>query len=335
MSQSSKLYDSLTHQQRQFYKEKTFSGTQKIKVWINFLSKISILDKLTDGKIKILKTAMIVCFILAFASIFVAVGMEDVRVAVVTLVLIGAGVFIYQKRQKLKEQDVNNYLRQFFLPVLNVLKDKVKPDTKLSANLDFRNPRKAQKPVESKVGGRTQKLFSPTYIISRVALSDDSLLEFVVKDDIKDLNWTKRSASGKTKYKKKTKFVHQCMIKMTLSTREYTWNESIHPDIQIVEDNGNYLAKVKVKIKKLGDNVLHVKAFFEAIQSIYEQFQPLNPTTNATTSRDDSVEYQDDFLMVPYVWYGGYFDQYDYDSFDYSDTGEIMTEGDTANVFDS
>lgn len=125
------------------------------------------------------------------------------------------------------------------------------------------------------------------------------------------------------------------MIKMTLAKEEYTWNQSDHPDIHIIEDNGNYIAKVKVKIKKVGENVLHVKAFFDAIQSIYAQFQPLNPTTNATTTRDDSVEYEDSFLMVPYVWYGGYFDQYDYDSFDYSDSGEIMTEGDTANVFDS
>lgn len=335
MSKSSKLYDSLTQQQRQFYKEKTFSGTQKIKAWINFLSKISILDKLTDGKIKVFKTAMIVCFVAAGISIFLAIALESLQVIIATILLIVAGVVILNQRKKLKEQDVNNYLRQFFLPVLNVLKDKVNPEAKLSANLDFRNPRKAQKPVESKIGNRKQKLFSPTYIIARVALSDDSLLEFVVKDDIKDLNWTKRSASGKTKYKSKTKFVHQCMIKMTLPKKEYTWNESTHPDIQIVEDNGNYLAKVKVKIKKLGDNVLHIKAFFEAIQSIYEQFQPINPTTNATTSRDDSVEYEDNFMMVPYVWYGGYFDQYDYDSFDYSDTGEIMTEGDRANVFDS
>ena len=57
--------------------------------------------------------------------------------------------------------------------------------------------------------------------------------------------------------------------------------------------------------------------------------------TKAKTIRDDSEEYEDDYMFVPYVWYGGYFDQYDYDSFDYSDTGEIMMEDEAANVFDS
>ena len=90
-----------------------------------------------------------------------------------------------------------------------------------------------------------------------------------------------------------------------------------------------------MKIKKTGNHILHVKAFFDTMQSIYALFQPLNPTVQASTVRDESVEYQDHFMTTPYIWYGGYFDQYDYDSFDYSDTGEIMTEDETANVFDS
>ncbi|MEL7002682.1 MAG: hypothetical protein AAFN93_08080, partial [Bacteroidota bacterium] len=73
MSNRSKLYESLTQQQQQFYEEKTFSGTQKIKAWIGFLSKISVLDKLGDGKVKSLQTAMIVCIVGAVLSIFAAI----------------------------------------------------------------------------------------------------------------------------------------------------------------------------------------------------------------------------------------------------------------------
>ncbi len=335
MGKASKLYNSLTHQQKQFYQEKTLSTTMKIKAWISFLSRVSSLDKLEDDMTAILMRWAIASFVVAFVSIIAAAVSEIGWILFGTLLLVIVGIVLLIRRKKLKQKDVNNYLRLFFLPILNVLKDKAGDDAKLSASLDFRNPRKVLEPVKSTIGVRKQKLYSPTYIISKVPLTDDTLLEFAVKDDIKDLRWTKRSASGKTKYKSKTKFVHQCFIKMTLPKKEYTWNGTEAPGVQIIDHNDQYVAKVKVKIKKVGDHVLHVKAFFDAIQSVYGQFQPLNPTTNAPTSKDESVEYEDVFMAVPYVWYGGYFDRYDYDSFDHSDTGEVMMDDDATNVFDS
>ncbi|MEM9857908.1 MAG: DUF308 domain-containing protein [Bacteroidota bacterium] len=335
MGKAAKLYNSLNTQQRQFYREKTLSTTMKVKQWIAFLSKVSTLDKLGDGKIKLLSGLGAICIVLGVISIFVAAFSEVYEIFIASGVLIITGIVLLLMRRKALKQDINNYLRQFFMPVLNVIKDKAGEEAKLSASLDFRNPRKALEPVRSKVGTRDQKLYSPTYIMSRVSLKDGTLLEFVVKDDIKDLNWKKRSASGKTKFKRKTKFVHQCFIKMTLPKAEYTWNETQGEGIEIADHNDHYQVKTKIKIKKIGDHVLHVKAFFEAIQAIYELFQPLNPKAKASTVRDDSEEFDDSLMLVPYVWYGGYFDQYDYDSFEYSDTGEMIMEDESANVFDS
>ncbi|MEM7549500.1 MAG: hypothetical protein AAF363_07495 [Bacteroidota bacterium] len=336
MGKAAKLYQSLSQQQKQFYKEKTLSTTMKVKQWIAFLSKISTLDKLGDGKIKKLMGFGVAAIVITVVSFFVALISETYEVLIGSAVFLIAGIILFAKRKDAKEQDINNYLRQFFMPVLNVLKDKAGENAKLGASLDFRDPRKVLDPVKSVIGTRKQSMYSPTYIMTRLSLKDGTLLEFVVKDDIKDLNWKKRSASGKTKYKNKTKFVHQCFIKMTLAKTEYTWNGTQTEGIEVVDHNGHYQVKSKIKIKKIGDHVLHVKAFFEAIQSIYALFQPLNPSSGASTVRNDTEEeYQDDYMFIPYVWYGGYFDDYDYDSFDYSDTGEIVMEDEAANVFDS
>ncbi|MGD1957847.1 MAG: DUF308 domain-containing protein [Fulvivirga sp.] len=335
MSKASKIYNSLSHQQKQFFKEKTLSATMKVKQWIAFLSKISTLDKMGDGKIKRLLGFGIAAIVIAVISAIVALVSEVIEILIGSGILLIGGILMLVQRSAAKKKDINNYLRQFFMPVLNVLKDKAGEDAKLAASLDFRNPRKVLDPVRSTIGTRKQKMYSPTYIMSRVTLKDGTLLEFVVKDDIKDLNWTKRSASGKTKYKRKTKFVHHCFIKMTLAKAEYTWNGTQDDGIEVVDHNGHYQVKARIKIKKVGDHVLHVKSFFDTMQAIYALFGPLNPSTPASTRRDDSEEFHDDYMFVPYVWYGGYFDEYDYDSFEYSDTGEIMMEDEAANVFDS
>ena len=335
MSKSSQLHRSLSPDQLAFYNEKTISSTKKVKDWIGFFSKISALDKIGDSKVKSFGTLGAVSFVVAFISIFVVVASEEVLILAFTVLCIIAGIIFLSKRKELKNKDVNNYLRMFFLPVLEVLKIKAGENAKLAANLDFRNPRKSMEPVKSTVGVRKQSLFTPVYIISKVKLSDDSLLEFVVKDDIKDLKWTKRSASGKTKYKSKTKFVHHCFVKLTLSKEAYTWDGEQSPDVAVEETETHFVAKSKIKIKKIGDHVLQVKAFFETIQVIYEQFEPKNPTGNATTRQSETNDADDDLMLVPYVWYGSHFDRYDYDSFDYSEAHDMEHSEEGASVFDS
>lgn len=336
MSKASRIYKTLTNQQQQFVNEKNISATFRIKKWLGFLQKVSLYDQFGDERIKRIRTLMIWSFVLAAISLFAFGIAEFPEGWLSTLFLLILGIALAIRIRKLKQGDINNYLRMFFFPVVNVLKDKAGEDAKLAATLDFRNPRKANDPVKSVVNGRNLSLYKPTYIICKVQLIDGALLEFVVSDDLKDFNWTKRSASGKTKYKSKTKVVHHCFIKMTLPKSEYTWNGTNPPDVQIVDHNGDYFAKQKIKIKKLGkDNILNVNAFFAAIQGIYELFKPLNPAAQEPRRSEETNEYEDDYAAIPYIWYGTTYTDYDYDSFDYQDTGNYMYEDEGATVFDS
>ncbi len=336
MSKASRIYHSLTSQQKQLADEKNISATFRIKKWLGLLQKVSLYDQYLDQRIKRLQVLLIWSFVVGVISIFVFFATEFFEGTLISVLLIIVGIVLAVKRKKLKEGDINNYLRKFFMPVVAVLKDKAGEDARLAATLDFRNPRKAQKPQKSVVNGRNLSLYTPTYIIAKVMLKDGVLLEFVVSDDLKDFNWKKRSASGKTKYKSKTKMVHHCFIKMTLPKSEYTWNGTESPQVQIVDHNGDYFAKQKIKIKKLGkDNILNVNAFFAAIQSVYELFKPQNPMDEPPRKAEGEQMHYEDYSMIPYMWYGASFSDYDYDSFDYQDSGDMMYEDEGATVFDS
>lgn len=337
MSQASKIKESLTKEQLDFYQRKTLSSTMKVRDWIGFLSAIAQLDKIGDSKIKNLMGFSIACFVIAFFSIFVAVGTEVFEVFIGTTLLVITGIALRIRRKKLKEQDLSNYLREFFIPLLHLLQDKAGEKTKLSAKVDFTNPRAAS-PEKSMVRGRDQKLYTPIYIIAQITLLDKVYLEFIVQEAIKDLNWRTTNARGKTKYKSKTKVVHMCTTRMTLPRSEYRWDGSSIPEVEITETSDAFIAKTKVKIKKIGDHVLHIRDFINSIQLIYEQFEPLNPTlegSSASSEHDTDDSYSEVGMIAPYIWYGGYFDRYDYDSFDHTYYEEGVYEHEGESVFDS
>lgn len=336
---SSQLFESFTEQQRAFVDKKTLSTTLKVKQWKGFLKKVSAYDQLADEQIKSLGKTIQISLIVAVVFVFLSF-MITPFLLLISLGLGGFGFFKMKERSDLKKRDVNNYLRLFFMPVVDALESKAGSDARLSATLDFRNPTKALTPEKSKVNGRNLSLYQPTYIIAKVTLLDKTQLEFVVKDDIKDFRWTKRSASGKTKFKRKCKTVHHILLKMTLSKDEYKWLGQTKSDTSVSDVVGAYLVKHRVKMKMGGGNLtMNVKSFFVAMQKVYDQFEPLNPRATRRDDDGDEAEYDDDMdtamAVGAYVWFDSSFDNYDYDSFDYSDNDQVMMDDEGATVFDS
>ncbi len=338
MSDAKTIYASFTTQQKQFVSEKTISTTLKVNKWLRFFTNTAHYDEMIEKSTKRWTTIAVISFIACFLSFFF-IALFGFMTLAGTVFFLALGIISLLRRKKNKEKDLSNYLRKLFIPILHVLQKKAGDHTRLAASLDFRIPRKAIKPEESKVLHKNLKLYQPKYIISKVTLKDKTILEFVVADDIKDFTWTKRSSSGKTKFKSKSKVVHHCFIKMTIDKEEYNLKNNPSEQVVISDHNGSFIAKVKVKIKVIGKNkILHPSHFFNGMQLIYDQFIPLNPKAGAPPKSDDdeTMDIDQEVAMgTPYIWYGAAFDQYDYDSFDHDEEGEFIMDDGAATVFDS
>lgn len=346
------LYQSLNPAERSFVDEKTISATYKVKRWLHLLAKAARFDVMIEAEAKKWsRFGTISIFLMIAAIISTFVLPDDIRLLVgipsAILFLVIAIVF-YKKSSKIKTKDINNYMRSFFMPVINILRDKAGEEAKLAAALDFRIPRKEMEAEQGKVGVRSVKSYHPNYIRSKVLLKDGVSLEFSVADQIHDFSWTKRSASGKTKFKSKTKYIHQCLIKMTLPKSTYQVKEAIDESVTVNSHNGDYIAKHKIKLKKIGvDNTLNVALFFKGVQAIYSQFESLNSpqVKKKNTDRDyddddEEIDVYDDGIdamdvAVAYMWMDTNFDDYDYDSFDYAEGSDFSMDDDSATVFDS
>ena len=346
MSSLSSIYNSFSEQQKQFVDEKTISATLRIEKWLGFLAKTVKYDHKIDKEVSLMGTLTWVGVIGIIISIIAAFVAENPFIALGVLAFILLIIISQVRKSKLHSKDLDNYLRLFFIPVLSILSEKAGKDAKLSASLDFRIPRKSLTPTESKVRGRNLKLYEPKYIATRVLLKDGVSLEFAVKDDIKDYSWTKRSASGKMKYKSKTKFTHQCFLKMTLPKSEYELSRTPPANIIIEEMGESYVAKSKIKVKVIGTSkVLNPKKLFEGIQQIYDCFLSfrMGEEQPKKAERSDEEEYEtedyyendDNMMLGAMMWHGDLFDRYDYDNFDYANSNEFMVDDDSVTVFDS
>ena len=344
MSRALKFYQELSEDQKKFIDEKQISATFSIKKWQAFLSKAAAYDTYGDKAIDGLAKKFALYLVLAIVSIIVAF-MVDLLIFIASAVFITLFVRQIMIKNKFEKRDMNNYLRLFFFPLLDVLKLKAGEDAKLSAQLDFRIPTRDQKPKEYSVDKKKIREFSQNYIIAKCQLKDAVLLEFVVADGIKEMKYWKRSASGKQKHKSKTKVTHQYYVKITAPKSEYSLKGKIPEMVRFEETDTDFVFKLKTKAKiDNKSHVLPVKEFLANIQQIYELIRANDPEKwEIKEKKPEGVgveaereEYYDDYTGVSMMmWSGGYFDRYDYESFESSETGIYDDASDEDTFFDS
>ncbi len=345
-SKARKFYNALDLQQKRFVDDKTISTSISVKHWIAFLTKASLYDQYAD-KARSKSGCLIALAVLACIASVVAYFELELQwfVAVpVVFALVAYGLIL--RRQNLAKRDINNYLRSFFMPFLDLMRVKAGEDAKLSASLDFRNPTKVLKPILSTVRSRKLETFQPKYILAKVTLLDGAYLEIVIADDIKQYSY--KSASGK--HKSKVKTTHHYFIRLSAPKRVYKRkNQKLPTAVTVEETDDEIIFKLKGKHKDLGYLILSPKVFLLGLQSLYHQLEELNPTvpplatathvnqpisgaSNRAASSDTGAA-----DAIPYLlWSDTFFDRTDYDSL--RDTGDIpliVDEDSKLNIFES
>jgi len=357
IQKAASYYKSLSPQQQQFVDEKTISATMSIRKWKSFLAKAAAYDTYGDKAIKKVNSHLLIAGVVGFILFFFLIGLGGYFLIGYLLVLAGILFFLIRRRNLFNNRNLNNYLRLFFFPFLDIMEAKAGPEAKLAASLDFRDPRKALTPEKSKVNKRNRKLYQPKYIIGKVGLLDKTQLEFVVADDIQDFSYWKTTARGKRKQKRKLKMVHHYAIKMAVDKSQYQLKPGNLPaHVQMEENSTHWVFKAKQKakvpvtdlvrqgkIKPTKLHVLPVNKFFQLVQEVYdfleakyppkEISQPSEETAAGSTQDTDNLSGLAALPLV--VWTGTYFDDYDYDSFEVSDEYAGDYEEGGATVFDS
>jgi hypothetical protein len=340
-SEARKIYRSLSPAEKQFLQDKKISSSLRAKDWISLFYKISRYDHANDELRKRLLYFIIGFSIAGFASLFIYPWASLFFAAIL-------GLVIYRKI-KLSKQDLSNHLRLFLMPWLKVMEDKAGEKAKIKLELDFRPPKQHGKINETKVNNRTIHHYRPEYIKAEAELKDESLMYLFLIDDFNVLNIKKRTARGKTKYKTKYKLVHHLMLKLVLSTRKYALQPTIPEGISVDRTEEHLVLKYHHKLKSNEEQAVYpFPEFLKIAEHVFQAIIPLEPGSGIVTAEvkpETEGEISSENMAIgagaiglaaaPFlVWSGGYFDDYDYDSF--SAPGHVSFQDlDSDSVFDS
>lgn len=344
ISKAKQFYQELTTQQKHFVDNKIINTTLSVKHWLGFLSKASAYDEYSDKARQTLSIRMAVVVVGIIGLVIMAFSMEIYYLLALPAML---GIVLYtmsQTRSHFARRDINNYLRLFFMPFLEVVRQKAGEEAKLSASLDFRDPFKVLKPTkeEIKVQGRKRyiDIYEPKMIIAGVTLLDNSYLETVVLDEIKKVSYT----NPRGKSKSKTKTVHRIFIRLTASKNVYRRNDqSIPPQVEFTDTADSYLFKLKQKKKEEAYEVLKPSEFFKELALLYGLLQPLHgaageaptPSTETIPAAASGITDTGTGITEALVWNDLLFNNYDYDSVSRRGSGLSGSDNESRNIFDS
>lgn len=339
-----KLYRQLAPHEKQFIQEKQIKGNFKVREWLSLLHKSAAYDAAGDEmRQKILKW-IIVAAVVMFFSLFIFPPLALVGLPVL--------IFLIVRRVRLSKRDLTNHLRLFVMPFLKVLSDKAGDRTRLKMELDFRPAKKHGKKDTRKVPNRTINRYQPQWAKAEAELMDGSSLYVFLVDDYDIISQKKRTTRGKTKYKTKYKIVNHLLIKMVLPAENYTLRENLPEELETEVSDQQIAIKLKGKIKtREKDTVYPFPEYLKAMELVYASVIPseklLKQLPAETTEQDEERPEADEGVSpevlgaaagvaaVPFLmWSTGYFDDYDYDSFDSSEAVAFGVGGEDS-VFDS
>lgn len=353
MASASKFYDALSPQEKRFIEDKTMSSTLSVKNWITFLQRASAYDAHRDKHAASSTGWIVLLIILTIISSIAYFQLQEPLLIIAPTLSAIMAAWLIMKKSTVQKRDLNNYLRLFFMPFLNVMKDLAGEETKLSAAVDFRDPLRNIKPTSSNISGRNIELYEAKYIAAKILLRDGAYLETVVADDIKKISY--RNPRGK--YKSKMKTVHHYFQRLTLPKNTYMLKGiKLLSHMQLEETADSYVFKLKGKGKILDYNILSLQEYMQGIKQIYNQVQNVNepppdlskpvntPLPNATNAPVNKLsnagsggqESGLDPMLPAYMMSSDYFDRNDFNSMrDRDDMDRLSNDDVKMNIFDS
>lgn len=282
-------YNSLNTEQLEILENKTINGKFKPKVLVKLLRELVAYDRANDVTRDKSKSATgwtgFLAFIGLIIAAIVAFGVENLLVGGaigLAALLSGAACAFYSYKLAVStDTDLTNEMRRVLFPFALTMQEEAKPGTKISIDLDAnistnQNYFVSETPKTGRYG-RTTRTYTQRWLNAGVTLVDDTRLLIECEKTVYDIKIVKRSASGKTKHKSKTKSRDDVLIKALIPKSQYKLavRESAR-DISVRERDDVFAVTGKYKFKTAGVRTLQVQTVFDLVHRMYSFVTPIS-----------------------------------------------------------
>ncbi|EKD81328.1 MAG: hypothetical protein ACD_39C01858G0002 [uncultured bacterium] len=257
-------YRNLSQEQRDFIgnAKQTFDKTPA--ELLEFFKPMAVYDKSCDAAREQLLNFIFLCGVLSFVGL-IAIGIfsDDYPIVIPIVGVIFLMIFPTAiLRWRLGRVDIHNNLREFIVPMINLIGQDMPANQKIHLELDL-----CGKKLESKLRTRTKDdpgwLSYPKITISvyddpwcRITseLIDGSKLMLTIDDQITVIDRTYKSISGKIKSKTKNKVKHMIRASLALKHKTYaaaTQNsiQKLGPELKLKDGQNRQVLCLKQNIK--------------------------------------------------------------------------------------
>ena len=282
-------YSSLNTEQLEILENKTISGKFKPKVLVKLLRELVAYDRANDITRDKSNRATGWTGFLAFFGVIVAaivaLGAKNLVIGgAIALAAVFSGLmcaFYSRKLAASTDTDLANEMRRVLFPFALTMQEEAKLGTKISIELDANDPTNedyfvTETPKSGRYG-RTTRTYRQQWLNAGVTLVDDTRLFIECEKTVYDIKIVKRSASGKTKHKSKTKSRDDVVIKALIPKSQYKLVvRDAAPDISVEERQDVFAVTGKYKFKTASVRTLQVQTVFDLVHRMYSFVTPIS-----------------------------------------------------------
>jgi hypothetical protein len=277
-----------TVEQHQFISNQKIDGENTAAVWIDFLEELAEFDSYVDIAKNRIQNAAIICGVLSFISIFIVAFSAGLALPLLILLLL-ATVIYTSMYFGIKRFDIPNRMRFFIFPLLRVLQEETKPETKIYIKADFHTG--MTKPYETKkIEGTYDKVLKKKVDLTfyaydilqlKTKLADGTSLQLAISDVARKNDIRKTNYRGKTKWK--TKYKIKTLIDITLGAKASAYqyiakkdNEKPQSAIEYTQKEDKHILSLRqVEINTKESSVPKLDIVLSAIATTYQSLKPL------------------------------------------------------------
>lgn len=231
-------YRALSPEQKAFINnsQKQFSETSE--KLLTFFKPLAIYDRICDEARAQLLNIIISFVVLSFLGIFVIAFMDGFYpVIAIELLFLVMTVLALILRWQLGKIDIHNNLREFVVPMVNLIGQDMAANRKITLDLDLRGKTHASKLKDTKKEDPgwlsypklTTSIYEDPWFNMTGELIDGSKVMLTVDDQITQIDRTYKGRSGKIK--SKTKYKVKSMIKAGLALKHKNYAAATPADI--------------------------------------------------------------------------------------------------------
>lgn len=257
-------YRALSPEQKAFISNSQKQFNNSSEELLTFFKPLAVFDKICDEARAQLLNFAILFGALSFFGIFAIAGLADdfPPIILIEILLLAMMILTLILRWRLGKVDIHNNLREFVVPIVNLIGQDMAADRKITLDLDLRGKTLASKLIDTRKDDQgwlsypkiTTSIYEDPWFNMTGELIDGSKVMLTVDDQITRIDRTYRSRSNKIKSKTKYKVKNAIKASLALKHKNYAVAtaadvEILGPDLKLKDGANRQVLSLKETVK--------------------------------------------------------------------------------------